>query len=127
MRVLRKFVKLSASAFIQVIQDEDICEKYLDALAFIDDLLCEFVPNREPPREKDASFIVKNMNAIQTAMTSHQAIQQNIRENLDIAQDLRADVLKVRTGSQGMHLIEIEIENFLAELLEQYKSVAWAY
>ncbi|MBI1929114.1 hypothetical protein HYR99_33315, partial [Candidatus Poribacteria bacterium] len=103
MKVLRKFVKLSASDFIQMIQDEDICEMYLDALALIDDFLCAFVSNREPPREKDASSIVKEINAIQAATSSHQAIQQNIRENLDIVQDLRAEALKVRASNQGIH------------------------
>lgn len=127
MMTLQKFVKLSSAEFVQLIRDEDTCEMYLDALARIDDFLCEFVPDREPPREADADSIVKDLTTIQTKIIGHTAIKQNIQKNLDVAQDLRNEALRMRQTGESFHLVETQIEAFLSESLEQYKSVAWAY
>jgi hypothetical protein len=127
MQIVRKFVKLPSSDFVVLIQNEDASEMYLDALVLLDDLLCEFVANREAPRENDINSIVGDIATIRTTLSGYQEIQRNIEDNLIIAQNLRATAVKQRKARGAGHATGMEIENFLAELLEQYKSVAGAY
>lgn len=117
-----KFTKLPSAGFLEIDLNSDVSEMYLDSLALMDDLLCEFVPDREPPRQNNADSVIDSIKKIQKTISGHTAdeVEKNIAENFEIAKTLRNEALK---GSDVKKLIK----DFLANLLQQYMWIAQGY
>src|SRR4030042_6283688 len=107
----RNFLKLSSVYNNLVISDEDIREAYLDSLASLDDLLCQFLPYREPPRECNPDFIIQYIQD-NLKIIGHKSIKHNIADNLDIALDLRREAAKI-PWIEARRSIEMDIKLYL--------------
>ena len=110
-----RYSKLTAQGIMEIESDAEVCSLYLDFLALIDDLLCEFVEDREPPRQS-AEDTVRCITQIQSkiAILNANTVQENIATNFETAQRLRSKAL------EGID-VGISINTFLAGLHLHYR------
>ncbi len=122
-----RFQHLSTSDFADVAQDRGDCDAYLDGLALIDDLVCQFGSVSRHPRFADEDDVNNRLNDVYRRLPNRQNVFQCLRNNAAAAQSLRRDMLQLRGYHEPNKIIEAMIIQFLGELAAAYGDMAKAY
>lgn len=123
----RRFQSLDPADLATVLADEDVRESYLDSLSLLDDLLCEFLPEREPPRATNETELVQEIDRLRHALAASPPVARVVDENKNAAVQLRQVFLARASVNEPRFDIELAIRQFLTALLEEYQSIAERY
>ncbi len=123
----RTFIPLEPAELNQVARDADASEMYLDSLALVDDMICELTPSGDHARIVDAQEIKSRLAEIHRQLPGFQDVKQNAIENLSVAEDLRTEALRLGKAGDRSRELDLSIEQFHDDLVEQYTTIARAY
>lgn len=108
-------------------QDEEASEMYLDSLALVDDVICEFPPDGDHPRESDISAIKQHLDHLYQQIPDFGRVKRNAVDNFVTAEKLRQEALHMQDFGERSRELEARIARFRDQLIEQYTVVARAY
>ena len=110
-----------------IVQYAPFYEAYIDALALINDLLCEFADSAEKPRFTPGEVShhkARTIDTLYTAGTSRnpQTLKQNIDANYDLALKIRDNIERSETPEERLEAV-ISAEQFLNSLTQTYTTL----
>lgn len=122
------FLPLSEKEQEILLKDGLACELYLDALALFDDLLCGFLPEREPARIRDVHTVLEILADINNRLSNRSEIAEVFHSNLSLSTKLREKALSEETSLFTVESeTEAAIRSFLSDSLEQYSALSQKY
>jgi hypothetical protein len=105
-----------------IIANEQLYEKYVDALMFVHDVLCEFSATQGPPRFPQKEAIEEQMQHLfaDPVLVGHPTLLAHISSNYQQAQTIRQQAEQSHTA-QTVFAVEKEATLFLESLLQLYR------
>lgn len=124
----RMFKPLSLDEVRIVVENGQLYRDYTDALALLQDLVCEYAPAQSHPvftseeaRLKLQAILLK-MKAYSVEVKAYPAIHDNLELNLSAATGIRNDANAIKSF-QDTRQVEEEATQFVAQIAKTYGSL----